>query len=64
MKLYGQLFYLLHGDTKYIAKLVRLVKIDEIDDLLQPVMFSLFGYPKMVGRKRIHDEAKQDIYFI
>jgi Ras GTPase-activating-like protein IQGAP2/3 len=42
-ELYGQLFYLLQRDTKYIATLARLVKVGEIDNLLQTVMFTLYG---------------------
>lgn len=40
---YGQLFYLLQRDTRYIAQLARLVKAGEIDNLLQTVMFTLYG---------------------
>lgn len=37
------MFYLLQRDTKYIATLARLVKLGEIDNLLQTVMFTLYG---------------------
>lgn len=40
---YGQLFHLLQRDTRYIAQLARLVKLGEIDNLLQTVMFTLYG---------------------
>eukprot|EP01133_Synstelium_polycarpum_P007296 gene7296-8484_t len=40
---YGQLFYLLQNNTTYIASLARLVKVGEIDNLLQTVMFTLYG---------------------
>ena len=42
-KHYGQLFHLLQRDTRYIAQLARLVKLGEIDNLLQTVMFTLYG---------------------
>lgn len=40
---YGKLFYLLQTDTRYIATLTSLIKISEIDNLLQTVMFTLYG---------------------
>mmetsp|Transcript_40504 Transcript_40504/g.101927 ORF Transcript_40504/g.101927 Transcript_40504/m.101927 type:complete len:781 (-) Transcript_40504:174-2516(-) len=40
---YGQLFFLLQNNTRFIAKLARLVKLNEIDNLLQTVMFTLYG---------------------
>ncbi|EAL62943.1 RasGTPase-activating protein [Dictyostelium discoideum AX4] len=40
---YGQLFYLLQNNTTYIAQLAKLVKVGEIDNLLQTVMFTLYG---------------------
>ncbi|EFA78579.1 RasGTPase-activating protein [Heterostelium album PN500] len=40
---YGQLFYLLQNNTTYIASLAKLVKVGEIDNLLQTVMFTLYG---------------------
>eukprot|EP01116_Phalansterium_solitarium_P011261 TRINITY_DN26892_c0_g1_i1.p1 TRINITY_DN26892_c0_g1~~TRINITY_DN26892_c0_g1_i1.p1 ORF type:complete len:756 (-),score=243.85 TRINITY_DN26892_c0_g1_i1:278-2545(-) len=40
---YGQLFYLLQRDTVYTATLARLVKLGEIDNFLQTVMFTLYG---------------------
>ena len=40
---YGQLFYLLQRDTYYIATTARLVKLGEIDNLLQTVVFTLYG---------------------
>ncbi|PRP82379.1 Ras GTPase-activating protein [Planoprotostelium fungivorum] len=40
---YGQLFYLLFRETSYVATLARLVKLGEIDNLLQTVMFTLYG---------------------
>jgi len=42
-KTYGKLFYLLQTDTRYIAQLASLVKLGEIDNLLQTVMFTLYG---------------------
>lgn len=40
---YGQLMYLLQKETTYISTLARLVKLSEIDNLLQIVMFTLYG---------------------
>eukprot|EP01114_Cavostelium_apophysatum_P006458 TRINITY_DN1777_c0_g3_i1.p1 TRINITY_DN1777_c0_g3~~TRINITY_DN1777_c0_g3_i1.p1 ORF type:complete len:766 (+),score=273.66 TRINITY_DN1777_c0_g3_i1:272-2569(+) len=40
---YGQLFHLLQRQTSYTASLARLVKLGEIDNLLQTVMFTLYG---------------------
>ncbi len=40
---YGNLFFLLQSEPHYIASLCRLVKISEIDTLLQTVMFTLYG---------------------
>jgi len=40
---YGQLFLLLQRETIYIATLARLVTVGEIDNLLQTVMFTLYG---------------------
>jgi len=40
---YGSLFYILQRETVYIATLARLVKLGEIDNLLQTVMFTLYG---------------------
>uniref|UniRef100_A0A7S4PCN8 Ras-GAP domain-containing protein n=1 Tax=Paramoeba aestuarina TaxID=180227 RepID=A0A7S4PCN8_9EUKA len=42
-QLYGRLFYILQNETTYIASLARLVKLGEIDNLLQTVMFTLYG---------------------
>src|SRR3989338_3687451 len=42
-ELYGQLFALLQNETKYVSHLARLVKLGEIDNLLQTVMFTLYG---------------------
>ena len=42
-QLYGRLFYLLHRNTEYIARLASYVKFSEIDQFLQTVMFSLYG---------------------
>merc|ERR1712000_399271 len=42
-KLYGQLFSLLQRKTDYLARLTKLVKLGEIDNLLQTVMFTLYG---------------------
>lgn len=41
--MYGQLFYTLQKDPRYIATVARIVKINEIDNLLQTVMFTLYG---------------------
>jgi Ras GTPase-activating-like protein IQGAP2/3 len=41
--LYGELFWVLQNDTKYIATLARLVNLGQIDNLLQTVMFTLYG---------------------
>jgi len=40
---YGQLFHVLQRQTHYMATLARLVKLGEIDNLLQTVMFTLYG---------------------
>lgn len=40
---YGKLFYILQKDTHYTAKLARLIPLAEIDNLLQTVMFSIYG---------------------
>lgn len=42
-ELYGQLFALLQSETRYVSTLARLVKLGEIDNLLQTVMFTLYG---------------------
>jgi len=42
-EVYGQLFYVLQTDTRFIATLASLVKLGEIDNLLQTVMFTLYG---------------------
>ncbi|KAI7868596.1 Rho GTPase activation protein [Spinellus fusiger] len=43
MQHYGNLFYLLQSEPRHIATLCRLVKMSEIDTLLQTVMFTLYG---------------------
>ncbi|KAH3746301.1 RasGTPase-activating protein [Pelomyxa schiedti] len=40
---YGRLFWLLQRKTQYISKVARLIKLGEIDNFLQTVMFTLFG---------------------
>lgn len=40
---YGQLFHVIQRQTQYMATLARLVKLGEIDNLLQTVMFTLYG---------------------
>lgn len=40
---YGQLFWVLQNSTGYISHLARLVRLGEIDNLLQTVMFTLYG---------------------
>ena len=42
-QLYGNLFFLPQASPTYLAKLTRQVSMREIDSLLQPVMFSLYG---------------------
>ncbi|KAL6058637.1 Ras GTPase-activating protein [Balamuthia mandrillaris] len=42
-ELYGELFWLLQHETKYIAALARIVSLAQIDNLLQTVMFTLYG---------------------
>lgn len=42
-RLYSQLFFLLQTDPRLVAHLTRLVKLGEIDTLLQTVMFTLYG---------------------
>ncbi|KAI9190401.1 RasGAP protein [Blastocladiella emersonii ATCC 22665] len=41
--LYGNLFYILQTETRYIATLCRRVTLDQMDSLLQTVMFTLYG---------------------
>lgn len=43
MHQYGNLFFLLQSEPRYIASLCRLVSLSEIDALLQTVMFTLYG---------------------
>jgi Ras GTPase-activating-like protein IQGAP2/3 len=43
MQQYGNLFFLLQSEPRYIASLCRLVNLSEIDTLLQTVMFTLYG---------------------
>ncbi|KAI9268706.1 Rho GTPase activation protein [Sporodiniella umbellata] len=43
MEQYGNLFYLLQTEPRHIATLCRLVSLTEIDNLLQTVMFTLYG---------------------
>ncbi|KAI8059643.1 Rho GTPase activation protein [Gongronella butleri] len=43
MQQYGNLFYLLQSEPRYMATLCRLVTLAEIDTLLQTVMFTLYG---------------------
>jgi len=40
---YGNLFYLLQAEPRHIATLCRLVTMQEIDQLLQTVMFTIYG---------------------
>lgn len=42
-QIYGQLFYLLQTEPYYVAQLTRSVSLNEIDDLLETVMFTLYG---------------------
>lgn len=42
-ELYGRLFYLLQRDTVYLSRLARIVKLQDIDNFLQTVMFTLYG---------------------
>ncbi|TPX51708.1 hypothetical protein SeLEV6574_g00113 [Synchytrium endobioticum] len=42
-QLYGNLFFLLQSEPRYIATLTRLVSLAEIDTLLQTVMFTIYG---------------------
>ena len=41
--LYGRLFFMLQREPRYLARLTRLVSLGEIDNLLQTVMFTLYG---------------------
>ncbi|KAL7749892.1 RasGAP protein [Sorochytrium milnesiophthora] len=43
LRIYSNLFFLLQTEPKYIATLCRLVTLSEIDNLLQSVMFTLYG---------------------
>ncbi|KHJ33858.1 putative gtpase-activating protein [Erysiphe necator] len=40
---YGNLFFVLQSEPRYIAHLCRLVTMAEIDSLLQTVMFTIYG---------------------
>lgn len=40
---YGNLFFLLQTECHHIASLCCLVRLSEIDNLLQTVMFTLYG---------------------
>lgn len=40
---YGNLLFLLQSEPRYIAHLCRLVTMAEIDQLLQTVMFTIYG---------------------
>ena len=40
---YGNLLFLLQSEPKHIAHLCRLVTMAEIDQLLQTVMFTIYG---------------------
>jgi hypothetical protein len=40
---YGNLLFLLQSEPKHIAHLCRLVTLAEIDQLLQTVMFTIYG---------------------
>ncbi|KAK9340537.1 Rho GTPase activation protein [Lipomyces starkeyi] len=40
---YGNLFFLLQTEPRYIATLCRLISIAEIDSFLQTVMFTIYG---------------------
>jgi Ras GTPase-activating-like protein IQGAP2/3 len=42
-KKYGNLFHLLQAEPRHIATLCRLVSMQEIDSLLQTVMFTIYG---------------------
>ncbi|KAI8913360.1 Rho GTPase activation protein, partial [Gorgonomyces haynaldii] len=42
-QLYGNLFYLLQAEPRYMAGLARQVTLAEIDTLLQTIMFTLYG---------------------
>jgi Ras GTPase-activating-like protein IQGAP2/3 len=42
-QLYGNLFFLLQTEPRIVAHLARLVTISEMDNLLQTVMFTLYG---------------------
>jgi Ras GTPase-activating-like protein IQGAP2/3 len=43
LRLYGNLFYLLQNEPQYMATLLRLVTLDQMDNLLQIIMFTLYG---------------------
>lgn len=40
---YGNLFFLLQSEPRHIAHLCRLVTLSEIEQLLQTVMFTIYG---------------------
>ena len=43
VKQYGNLFHLLQAEPRNISTLCRLVTMQEIDSLLQTVMFTIYG---------------------
>jgi Ras GTPase-activating-like protein IQGAP2/3 len=40
---YGNLFFLLQSEPRHIAHLCRLIAMSNIDNLLQTVMFTIYG---------------------
>lgn len=40
---YGNLFFLLQSEPRYIAQLCRYIQMSELDSLLQTVMFTIYG---------------------
>jgi Ras GTPase-activating-like protein IQGAP2/3 len=40
---YGRMFWLMQHNTIYISRLARIIKLADIDNFLQTVMYSLFG---------------------
>lgn len=43
MQKYGNLFFLLQSEPRHIAQLCRLINMADIDNLLQTVMFTIYG---------------------
>ena len=43
IELYGNLFYLLQTEPAYLAKLVHLCAMSDVDSIIKTVMFTIYG---------------------